>query len=140
MSEIPKLRKLIVKNQLTGLANDTKWNELISAMQDDSTKKWRPSYRYRCIDSDFVSRWDNEFWYHLPYPFISVKWFELQYKETIHLRNLVRPQIIDHSCEIKELLSSIGFDFEKGRDAIRIYGYAPRDRFGFTSCPDQKVD
>ena len=35
------------------------------------------------------------------------------------------------TAEIVELLSSIGFDFEKGSEAIRIFGYAPRARDEF---------
>jgi hypothetical protein len=131
VSEIPKLRKIIASEGLTGLANDTKWNELITAMRQTPTEDWCSSFRYRCIDSDFVSHWDCEWWHHLPFPFISVMWFDLSCHEEIHLGRLLEPTVVDHSPEIVKLLSSIGFDFEIGSDAIRIFGYAPRARDAF---------
>lgn len=136
-SEIPKLRKLSAALGLTGLANDTKWNELITTMRATPRENWCPSFRFRCIDSDHVSHWDCEWWHHLPFPFISVMWFELHFKDEIHRGHLLPPQMVDHSSEIESVLSSIGFDFEKGDDAIRIYGYAPRDRGGFNLTTEE---
>ena len=44
--------------------------------------------------------------------------------------------MIDHSRELVSLLARIGFDFEKGADTIRIFGYAPRDYSGFNPTPE----
>ena len=131
VSEIPKLRRLIADQGLTGLANDTKWNELIDFMRKVPRENWCAGYRYRCIDSDFVSEWDCEWWHHLPFPFISVMWLDLSFEEEIRRGQLISPQVIDHSSDLEDLLTTIGFDFEKGADTIRIFGYAPRDRDGF---------
>jgi hypothetical protein len=125
-SEIPRLRKVIEKRGLVGLANDTKWNEILVAMRDRSAR-WRPTYRWLCLDSERVSRWDGEWWHHLPFPFISVLWFDLSYREEVSIARLLAPQVIDHSADLESLLSRIGFDFEKGYEVIRIFGYAPRD-------------
>lgn len=135
-SEIPKLRKIIAALGLTGLANDTKWNELITAMRNVPIAGWSPAFRYRCVDSDFVSRWDGEWWHHLPFPFISVMWMELRYLEEIHRGRLVVPKVVDHSAEVAGLLGTIGFDYEKGATAFRVFGYAPRDRTGFVTHPE----
>ena len=57
VSEIPKFRKLAANRGLAGLANDTKWNDLISAMrlaQDQPGNQWSPGFRYQCIDSDWI--------------------------------------------------------------------------------------
>ena len=131
VSEIPKLRKLIAAQGLTGLANDTKWNELIEFMRKVPREDWCAGYRYRCFDSGYVSEWDCEWWHHLPFPFISVMWLDLSFIEEIHRGKLISSELIDHSPDLERLLLRIGFDFEKGADTIRIFGYAPRDRDGF---------
>jgi hypothetical protein len=132
VSEIPKLRKIIASKGLTGLASNTKWNELIDSMREAPQTDWGPSFRFQCIDSDFISDWDCEWYHHLPFPFISVLWFELSFIEEIHQGRLIEPRKIDHSSNIARLLEAIGFDFEVGADVIRIFGYAPRARDGFT--------
>lgn len=128
VSEIPKLRKLIVASGLTGLSNDTKWNELISAMRSQSSKGWCPSFMFNCIDSEYVSRWDCEWWHHLPFPFLSVRWLDISFSEETNKKGSLLPsEFIDHSKELEALLTKIGLDFKKGKEAFRIFGYAPRE-------------
>ena len=132
VSEKPKLRKLIASQNLTGLANDTKWNELIQSMRSDSSKDWCPGYRFNCIDSDYISDWDCEWWYHLPFPFMSVRWIEILYIEKKDGKGILLPlEVVDHSDRFITLLKKIGLDFKKGTDAIRVFGYAPRDLTDF---------
>jgi hypothetical protein len=140
VSEIPKLRKLIAAQGLIGLANDTKWNELLTEMRGIPDEKWCPSFRFRCVDSEFISQWDGEWWHHLPFPFISVLWIELSYHEEIHRGRLLAPEVIDHSAEVSSLLESIGLDYEKGTNAFRVFGYAPRDRKGFEPNTEAEQD
>ncbi|MEM8952917.1 MAG: DUF6678 family protein [Verrucomicrobiota bacterium] len=140
VSEIPKLQRIIADRGLTGLANDAKWNELLAFMRNVPREGWCPGYRYRCIDSDFVSEWDCEWWHHLPFPFISVMWLDLNFKQEVHRGQLLSPQLIDHSRELEVLLTRVGFDFEKGADTIRIFGYAPRDRGDFTPAKKAEQD
>lgn len=129
-SEIPKFRKLVESLGLTGLANNTKWNELLTYMRSKKGGVWRPSFRCNCLGTDYISEWDCEWHYHVPLPFIQVRWLELSFREEI-LKGLLEPVIIDHSEELESLLNSIGFEYEKGAETIRIFGYAPKDRTGF---------
>ena len=142
VSEIPKLRKIAATLGLTGLANDTKWNELLSAMRGVSDNDWSPSFRCKCIDADNISQWDGEWQYDLPLPFISVRWMDLTFLESIHRGRLLNPDVVDHSTELEAILTAIGFDFEKGAETFRIFGYAPRDRSQFeqTKNAEQDVD
>jgi hypothetical protein len=132
VSEIPKLRKIISSEGLAGLANDTKWNELIAAMRSTQEHGWRPDFRFRCVDSEWISGWDGEWCHHLPFPFISVRWLDLRFIEKTHRGRLLSPEIIDHSEAVEKLLTEIGLDYEKGEEVVRIFGYAPRDRTNFT--------
>ena len=113
-----KLDAILHSGKLTGLANNTKWNELITAIRN--WDNWRPSYRTKCING-FVSGWDAEWFYHLPFPFKYTLWFD------IGCHQADSGKIIDRSEAITKLVSSIGFDHELREDVLRIFGYAPRD-------------
>ena len=121
--EKEKIQKVLEERQLAGAANNTKWNELITAMREK--EGWRPSYRYKWIDG-YISAWDVEWWYHLPFPFIGVEWFDIGLHQTVKTGRLVKDKIIDHSEWITELLDKIGFDYEVFGDVARIWGYYPK--------------
>jgi len=131
VSEIPKLRKLVVDQGLVGLANNTKWDELITRMRWLQERQWCPSFRYKRIDSETISSWEGEWQHHLPFPLISMRWIDLRFIEKVFVARLLAPKIVDHSEELRLFLSQIGCDFEKGSNSFRVYGYAPRDRSDF---------
>jgi hypothetical protein len=132
VSEIPKLRKMAASLSLVSLANDTKWNELITLMRDMQDTGWSPDFRVQCIDSDYISGWDGEWWHHLPFPMISTLWMDLRCIEVISKARLLSDEVIDHTSRISKLLTKIGLDYEIGSEAIRIYGYGPRCHTDFT--------
>ena len=122
--EREKVRRIVSQRGLCGLANDTKWDEFITAMRARS--EWRPSYRYKCVDGP-VSDWDVEWFYHLPFPLLSVEWLDVFYIQEVRVHRLpARTDVIDHSGWIEEILNGIGLDFRKGTKMIRIFGYSPR--------------
>lgn len=119
-------KKIIARRGLVGLANDTKWNELIDAMRE--REDWRPAYRTRLVDG-YLSKWEKEWFYHLPFPLISIEWMDLSCQEQIRIHGLPpRDEIIDYSEEMELLLRRIRFDFERGSKTIRIFGYYPRNQ------------
>lgn len=120
--EREKIKRVIAERGLAGLANDTKWDEFVEAMR---ARSWRPSYRFKCVDGP-VSDWDVEWFYHLPFPLISVEWLDVVFLQEEKKHQLVAPQVTDHSPWIEAMLTSAGLDFRKGTEMIRIFGYAPR--------------
>jgi hypothetical protein len=105
-------------------SNNTRWNELISHFR--SLEGWRPSYRSKSVEG-FVSDWDVEWFYHLPFPFETVEWFDIGLYEEGPFVGMLLPRVpIDHSEEVLSVLGKIGFDFEKRGDVVRIWGYLPR--------------
>ena len=120
--------KAISKLSLTGLSNNTKWNELIEYVR--SLDGWKPSYRSKTIYG-FVSEWDAEWYYHLPFPFKLVLWFDIGYNQMVAKGNLIENVKIDHSAELERVIMKIGFEYDKSTDFIRIYGYGPRDHAEF---------
>jgi hypothetical protein len=122
--ERKKLRRIVAQRGLCGLANDTKWDELIEAMR--VRPDWRPSYRYKCIDGP-PSGWDAEWFYHLPFPMLSVEWMDVCHMQEVRVHRLpARTDVLDHSEWIEKLLKGIGLDYHKGTNMIRIFGYSPR--------------
>lgn len=105
------------------LANNTKWNELIEYVR--SLEGWRPSYRSKWINGH-ISGWDTEWYYHLPFPFVGVEWFDMGLHQHIRRGQLIAPSIVDHSPAIIGKLEKIGFDFEVKEDVVRIWGYYPK--------------
>jgi hypothetical protein len=119
-----RVSKEIIRSNLCGLANNTKWNELITYMRDK--KGWLPSWRSKSL-SGFVSDWDVEWHYHLPFPFKLVLWFDIGCHEKEFIGGLDKYKVINHTKELEKLLVQIGFEFEINHDFVRIFGYAPKD-------------
>ena len=121
---------IIKKRNLVGVANDTKWNELIHFMRN--CDDWKPSYRSLSING-YLSEWDVEWFYHLPFPFIGVEWFEIGMEQEINQGKLIKRKVINHSKWIVEIVKKIGFEFEVYNDIIRIYGYFPKSMDGINN-------
>ena len=123
-NERANLKRVIAERGLCGLANDTKWDEFISAMR--SREGWKPSYRCKCIDGA-PPHWDTEWYYHLPFPLLSVEWLDVAFlQETRERRLPPRIQITDHSPWLEELLRQVGLEYQTGSRMIRIFGYGPK--------------
>lgn len=133
LSERLKLQAVVVARKLGGLANDTKWKELVETCH---AMDWQgPLYRYKCIDSDNISALSGE-WHAVPFPFNAIEWLDMTYAETIRHGVLLLVENIDHSREIEVMLKKIGLDYKKGKEFIRIFGYAPRNEECFHSTQD----
>lgn len=109
-----KLNKKLSESNLTGLSNNIKWDKLISYMRDK--KDWKPSYRSKLIEG-YISDWDVEWSYHLPFPFKGVLWFDIS----------CTSETEDHSKEFIDLVERINFDYIHENQIVRIFGYSPKD-------------
>jgi hypothetical protein len=117
-----KIKRVVAARGLAGLANDTKWDEFISAMR---AREWRPSFRFKCVDGP-PSDWDVEWFAHLPFPLISVEWLDVVHLQAEQNHRLIAAKVTDHSPWIEGMLQSAGLDYRKGTEMIRVFGYAPR--------------
>jgi hypothetical protein len=127
--EREKIKRVISARGLCGLANDTKWDEFLSGMRAQA--EWRPGYRWKCVDGA-PSGWDVEWFHHLPFPMISVEWFDLYYLEEKKERRLPpRLHVTDHSPWIEKLLHRVGLEYQKGKTTVRIFGYSPKSQESF---------
>ena len=127
-AERAKLRAVAIARGLGGLANDTKWRELIDSCY--AMDWYGPRYRCKCIDSDYISTFGAE-WHALPYPSIAIEWLDVTYVQTTQRGNLLPAESSDYSAAIEDVLRGIGLDYKKGKECFRVFGYAPRDEEGF---------
>jgi hypothetical protein len=135
-AERTKLRAVVTARKLGGLANDTKWKELVETCD---AMDWNgPRYRCKCIDSDNVSALNRE-WYAIPFPLSAIEWLEIFYIESFQLGDLLPVKTIDHSGEIEEVLNAIGLDYKKGKESFRVFGYAPRNEDDFDAIQGNKL-
>jgi len=122
-TERAKIRRVVARRGLAGLANDTKWDKLIDAVR--AHEGWRPSYRYKCVDGP-PSSWNVEWFHHLPFPLISVEWLDIAYHGEQRPRGAARAALVDHSSWIEDALRRAGLDYRKGKAMFRVHGYSPR--------------
>lgn len=109
-----KDRSIVTRRGLVGAANDTKWNELITFMRQ--LPDWRPSWRCKSVNGH-ISDWDVEWWWHLPFPFVGVEWFDIGLHDGAGN---------DQSSWILAKLRDIGFEVEVAGDVVRVFGYLPK--------------
>ncbi|WP_321808574.1 DUF6678 family protein [Burkholderia sp. BCC1993] len=118
----------LARRKFTGsLANDTKWNELITFVRDLSG--WRPSYRSKWVNGH-VTDWDVEWFYHLPFPFVGVEWFDIG----LNAQASATHQAADQSARVLGKLAEIGFEFEARCEVVRIWGYGPKSYEDFPTA------
>ncbi len=118
------IQTTVAARNLVGAANDTKWNELITHFRQ--LPGWHPSYRSKSIKGH-ISNWDVEWFYHLPFPFAYVEWFDIGLWEVAPSLGVLLPTTyIDHTEEISKVVARIGFEFEVQADVLRIWGYLPK--------------
>ncbi|QYF95867.1 hypothetical protein KY495_01600 [Massilia sp. PAMC28688] len=109
---------------LARASSNTRWDGLISYFRNQTG--WRPSYRSKSVTGR-ISGWDVEWFYHLPFPFASVEWFDIGLYEGVPAEGrLLRSKVIDHTEEISNVVDAIGFELEVRGDVLRIWGYLPR--------------
>lgn len=119
-----KIHAAVAARNLASVANNTKWDELISYFRQ--LEGWRPSYRSKWV-TGYISEWDVEWFYHLPFPFAGVEWFDIGLWEAAPSQGtLLARTTIDHTEEISKVIAHIGFEFEVRADVLRIWGYLPK--------------
>ncbi|QXI30561.1 DUF6678 family protein [Pseudomonas vanderleydeniana] len=119
-----KIRTAVTTRNLASAANNTRWDELIRHFRE--LDGWSPSYRFKYV-TGHISGWDVEWFYHLPFSFAGVEWFDIGlWQMAPSLGRLLPRTTIDHTEEISAVVARIGFEFEVRGDVLRIWGYLPK--------------
>jgi hypothetical protein len=104
-----KVRRLMERNGLCSVMNDTKWREVCLGMY---ALEPRPRFRTRDLLSPpgYVSAWDREWYYH-PRPYLTIEWMEVEPVEGANVGPVV------------DVLRRVGAPFERTDGGVRVYGY-----------------
>lgn len=101
-----KIGAAVVARNLGAVSNNTRWDELINHFR--SSTGWRPSYRFKLV-TGHIGSWDVEWFYHLPFPFASVEWFDIGLREGVPAKGrLLASSKIHHTNEISMIVEQIG--------------------------------
>jgi hypothetical protein len=125
--ERTSVKNVVITRHLCGLANDTKWEEFFSAIRRETwSPKSLPDFRFKRVDAA-ASTWTAD-WWHTPMVSASIEWWDVRFVEEVRDNRLPQNiEVVDHSPRIESILRSVGFDYIKGTQMFRIFGYSPKD-------------
>ena len=72
----------------------------------------------------------------MPFPMMSVEWFDICYFQEIRRGALIEPEIIDHSDWIVKILHDARFCYDVVGDIARIHAYLPKSDDGLDTNPE----
>ncbi len=126
----------IRQKRLSSTMNDTKWLKLQTAIL--SIKEFEPAYSVQLLTDEvehlpvfkkaptYSGAWKliYENWEYAPPPFFNIKWMAIQPLFEIYKGRLVKPEIIDKSGILLNILRQHHIPFEKEDEhTFVIYGY-----------------
>lgn len=114
--------RYLERENLASLMNNTKWRELIAAIQ--GVARYRPRFRVKCVreGEPAADSWDGSFPLHVP-TFRHIEWLELDPIMRTRRGAIVPDLTEDFSTPIEVALAMAGVPFERVGSAIRIVGY-----------------
>jgi hypothetical protein len=104
--DVDRTRRFVQREGLWSVMNDTKWEELVSAMR--SLADFTPRYRQKHVRSPEPASWDREWFYHLR-PFSVVEWVDIDPGP--------------HVAKIEKTLREIHVPFSREGPYLRVWGY-----------------
>lgn len=102
--DVDRTRRYIQREGLCSVMNDTKWEELVQAMRDIGS----PRYRQKHVRADHPAEWDGEWYYHLR-PFVCVEWVDIE--------------LTGDAVELEAALRAIPVPFTREGPCLRVWGY-----------------
>lgn len=133
-----KYLKYISENGLTSYMNNTKWNELINALNNEIS--FSPPYEvqflfdsqdystgfYKAIEEkslQYAECYDNETFNNQEY--FLIEWLKIHPKYYERIGGQLYYKIVEHSCESEliEILKKYNIPYEYKNEVYTIYGY-----------------
>lgn len=127
-----KVLRIISERKLCSYMNNTKWDELVSAVRNEMP--FPPAFAIKYLmqeacqdkilqeDVDCWGDWSGENFPTLEY-YINIEWIKVRPRYLKFRGKLVKPEIIDESKTFEEILYKYNIPFEEKDGLYCIYGY-----------------
>jgi hypothetical protein len=116
-----RLKRYVSRNGLSGVLNDTKWNELFELLKPMQGKL--SFLRKDVRDSEVsVQTWDGDF-YHNFGLCENIEWLCISAQLSIHQGVLLSPKIEDYTEELILLVLKSGIPFSRTEEGVKVWGY-----------------
>ena len=103
-----RLERHIAREGLSSVMNETKWREAMGILRD--LMNYDVQFRVKDVRSETSgNRWDGSFPYHVPRPYKTIEWMDIDVGDRIEL--------------VAEAFSAKSIPFHFGGAYIRIQGY-----------------
>ena len=114
--------RYVQRENLASLMNNTKWREVIAAIQ--AVERYRPRFRVKCVrdGEPAPDSWDGSFPFHVP-TFRHIEWLEFDPVVRTRRGAIVPDLTEDFGTPIEAALATASIPFERVGSAIRIVGY-----------------
>lgn len=131
-----RVRKIVQQRNLCSCMNDTKWNELRTAMIRDMP--FPPPYilkflfedeavdeKYFHSDVNYWGDWDYGFAIEGHYfnGAFAVEWIKVRPRYLKHRGRIIEPEVIDATDKFVEILRQYSIPYEESDGVYCIYGY-----------------
>ena len=120
-----KLKRYASRNGLSGVLNDTKWNELFELLKPMQGKL---SFLRKDVRESEISAqmWNGDF-YHNFGQCENIEWLCISAQLSIRQGTLLSPKIEDHTEELILLVLRSGIPFSRTEEGVKIWGYLRPD-------------
>lgn len=128
-----KVQRIIEQKGLYSYMNNTKWDELITAVREEMP--FPPPYKMKFV-TETVEDWEQDFkedvyylcyWCGEEFPtkdyYFNIEWLKVRPRYLEHRGKLVAPAVIDVSPKFEEILTRYNIPFELEEGTYCIYGY-----------------
>jgi len=115
-----RLRRYLEREGLTGVLNDTKWQQLFTALEGIQGVL---DFRRRDVRDapETTPRWDSDI-YHVFGGWENIEWLDIRAQVTHQRGALVAPEVEDHTDVLVDAVRASGVPFATTSDGVRVWG------------------
>lgn len=123
-----KVIQVVSERQLASIMNNTKWEELQTAVLN--TLPFPPPYQAKYVleDVPYPNEFEDDVWYMGDWieglmPFFHIEWIRVRARRVVKKGMLIQPEVTDITEEFIRILKDYSIPYYRDNQSIYIYGY-----------------